>query len=168
MDRTALSPDDEIVLRDLHSTFKRLLLIAAGLFCLIMPVWDLGRGLSSLSVFTLFAAAIVLGAGALGATLLWSGLFGDSTELRIGPAGITLWRGNIFRNRKGPVMSRDIVAVDVREIDWDSSAPTFALKITLANGSVLGTSDFAMREDAEALVRRVRYALEGFALRPEP
>ncbi len=168
MDTAAFSADDEIVLSDRHSTFKRLLLIAAGLFCLIMPVWDLGRGLTSLSVFTMFAAVIVLGAGAIGATLLWSGLFGDSTELRIAPGGITLWRGNLFRSRQGPVKSRDIVAVDVREIDWDSSAPTYALKITLASGSVLGTSDFARREDAEALVRRVRYALEGFALRPDP
>jgi len=87
----------------------------AGLFCIVMPTWELYRGVWPLSVASPFFLFIILGAYAVGIPLVYAAIFSPAVRwiVRRGRIDIVL-RNPIFLHRHHVlpgIRSRNISAV---------------------------------------------------------
>jgi hypothetical protein len=146
-------------LRDRHHPLKRSVLAGAGLFAIILPVWDFWPALHAPVGPSLFFLAILLGAWAVGGLLLAGALFDDSTELRLEDGLLTLTRQNPFRSKMQALTPRDIAAVAVKVHDWESRAATYSVEVVLRSGKKIGSNDYDTRITAEGIVAEIEAAL---------
>jgi hypothetical protein len=150
---------DGFVLRDRHHPLKRAVFGLAGLFAVVMPVWDFWEAFRAPSALSLFFGVIVLGAWAVGGMLLGGALTGDDTELRLDAGRLTLRRKNPLREKSEPLALEDVVKVEVRAHDWESQPETFSVAVRLGSGKTVGSNDYKTRAAVEAIVARIEAAL---------
>lgn len=143
----------------------RLLFGAFGVFALVMPTWELGRGLWPLSIATPVFAIIIGGAATLGIAMIRAGLASD-TQVWSFPLGAVLIQHKAWRREwEVRLTAHDIAAIEARRIEamegddyWRvvivPRATQSGLRMAARNG-VFETGDFA----SEAYAARVRDAL---------
>ena len=143
----------------------RLLFVAFGVFALVMPTWELGRGLWPLSIATPVFAIIIGGAAFVGIAMIRAGLASDKQVWSF-PPGAVLIHHKAWRSEwEVRLTSHNIAAVEARRIEamegddyWRVvivPKPTESgLRMASRNG-VFETGDFT----SEAYAARVRRAL---------
>lgn len=131
--------------------FLRLPIGAAGLFAIVMPVWEFRQAFLHPGLASLFFAVIVLGAWSVGGAFLYGALYGEDQRWRIEGGKITVERKNIFRQWTTILRPADISHVSIVERDSDSGPNLFCVRLETQAGEAFETAGFEKRENAEAL-----------------
>ena len=143
----------------------RVLFFGFGAFAMVMPAWELGRGLWPISIATPVFAIIIVGAASVGIAMIRAGLAFD-TQVWSFPPGVVLIRHKAWRSeRELRLTAHNIAAIEARRIEamegddyWRVvivPRPTESgLRMAARNG-VFETGDFT----SEAYAARVRRAL---------
>lgn len=143
----------------------RMLFVAFGVFALVMPTWELGRGLWPLSIATPVFAIIIGGAATVGVAMIRAGLASD-TQVWSFPPGAVLIHHKAWRSEWDVrLTAHNIAAVEARRIEamegddyWRVvivPKPTESGLRMAARNSVFETGEYA----SEAYAARVRSAL---------
>lgn len=137
----------------------RMFLGAAGLFAIVVPTWELRQALFSAELWAWFFRIIIFGAWAVGVGFLGAALLGESQAWRFQAGALTIDRQSLALHRREHIRAAQVKSVDIRTIQWDSSADTYSVCVTLKNGQRFDTPDQASREHAEQLAARIRTEL---------
>lgn len=141
--------------------------VLAGAFAIVMPLWELGRGLWPLNVATPFFAVIVGGAGYVGLQFIRAGLSGWGDHWQYSPHTIVVQRRAWGRLTTTRLTTTNVAAVEVRrseDADHDQAPwqvvivprPTFSgLSAVAGPGGVFDAGCYGSQDYAE----RVRRAL---------
>jgi hypothetical protein len=143
--------DMAVVLADAHHPAKRAFFAVAGLAAVIFPAWDMAPAFSGLSIFTPVFAIIVIGATLVGFAFLYGAILGDDSLLSADGSHIVWKRANLLRRRTDILSPSDIVSVDIRAVEWDSTADTWRVTVRTRDGKQISSSDFLKRDSAEKL-----------------
>jgi hypothetical protein len=143
----------------------RLVFAAFGLFAIVMPVWELGRGLWPLSIATPVFGIIIGGAASIGIAMIRAALAGEAQAWRF-PVDAVVVHCRAWRSEwEVRLTAHNIAAIEARRIEMSEGAdvwrvvivpkPTHSgLRMAGRNG-VFETGDYA----SEAYAARVRRAL---------
>ena len=137
----------------------RLFLGAAGLFCILMPTWDLGRALLQLGWWTPFVGAIVIGAWGVGATFLAAAIVGEAQRWQLRNGELILSRRTLLWRTVETIRGSDVERTEIREVEWDSGPNTFSVVLRLKSGAEFETPDYSTRDAAEVMKGRIGRAL---------
>lgn len=141
--------------------------VAAGAFAIVMPLWELGRGLWPPSIATPVFAVIVGGAGYVGVQFIRAGLSGCGDTWTYAPHTIVVERRAWGRSTSTRLSTTNVAAVEVRrsqDSDHDEAPwqvvivprPTFSgLAATAGRGGVFDAGCYG----SQAYAERVRRAL---------
>ena len=146
---------DGVTLRQPMHAALRILLVAAGLFCIAVSTWELGRGLWPISIATPIFGMIIIGAWTVGGQFLLAGLYGESQVWRFDGGGLTVEFSNPFARRSLRYGAAQVVDVGVHAIEWDSRSDSYAVVVSTADGQRLQTADYGDRRGAEHMRRRM-------------
>jgi hypothetical protein len=95
----------------------RLLFFGFGVFALVMPAWELGRGLWPLSIATPVFAIIIGGAATVGIAMIRAGLACDKQVWSF-PPGAVLIQHKAWRHEwEVRLTSHNIAAIEARRIE---------------------------------------------------
>ena len=92
----------------------RVLLVAFGAFAIVMPAWELGRGLWPLNIATPVFGVIIMGAAFVGFHLVMAGLSGWSDVWTYPPGAIVVTRRGWGRQTTQRLTATQVAGVDVR------------------------------------------------------
>ncbi|QNN69751.1 hypothetical protein [Thermomonas carbonis] len=135
------------------------------MFAMVMPAWELGRGLWPLSIATPVFAIISGGAATVGVAFLRAGLVGESQVWTFPPQALLI-RHRAWRSQWDVrLTARTIATIEVRRIEASEGEDTWrvviepkstqsGLRMAARNG-VFETGDYT----SEAYAARVRRAL---------
>lgn len=130
-----------------------------GLFCIVMPAWDLRHAFHSFGWWTLFFGVIVAGAWSVGFSLLSSAIAGDSESWSIEDGTMLLERVSPLRRRIDLIRGEDVAHISLRTVDWDSGSDTYRVVIHLRSGEKLETPDYESVAKAEGIRVELRREL---------
>ncbi len=134
---------------------KRLFLGAAGLFCIVMPTWELYRGVWPPNVFSPFFLIIIVGAYAVGVPIALAALFSPAVRWIVRPGRIDILARNPILLRRYRIGPADVAGFSLRTTEWDSSEPTFSVVLTTTDGKTFETRDFGSARTAEVFRDRI-------------
>jgi len=137
----------------------RLFLGEAGLFCILMPTWDLGRVVLQFGWWTPFVGVIIVGAWAVGGIFLAAAIVGEAQRWQFSNGELILSRKTLLWRTTEIIHGKDVERTDIREVEWDSRANTFSIVLRLKNGAEFETPDYGTRDAADVLKGRIRRAL---------
>ncbi len=137
----------------------RLVLGAAGLFCILMPAIDLRRAILEPGWWTPFFAAIILGAWAVGGIFLAAAIIGETQRWQFRNRELILTRRTLLWRTAETIRGKDVERTEIREVEWDSRANSFCVVLRLKNGAAFETPDCDTRDAAEAILVRISRAL---------
>lgn len=141
--------------------------VAAGTFAIVMPLWELGRGLWPPGLATPVFAVIVGGAGCVGMQFIRAGLSGWGDHWAYPPHTVLVQRRAWGRQTTTRLTATNVAAIEVRrsgDTDHDDAPwqvvivprPTFSgLAAAAGTGGVFDAGRYA----SEAYAERVRRAL---------
>ena len=113
---SAMLPDSDLPLVQRGLPWPlRVLLVAFGVFAMVMPAWKLGRGLWPISIATPVFAVIIMGAAAVGIHLMVAGMSGWGDVWRYPPGVIVIERRAWGKETTLRLTSTNIATVEVRE-----------------------------------------------------
>lgn len=151
--------DEPLILETFGSSFQRAILLAGGLFAVIMPAWELRYAFVSLGWWTIFFGVIVLGAWSVGFSFLAGAVLGDRVRWRFDGGVLTLDRASLVRRREDTFTGADIARTEIRTIEWDSREPSYSVVVHTVNGETLETPERSSLASAEALEADIRRRL---------
>lgn len=154
-----IDPDDFPLSRPLPFLL-RVVLGAAGVFVIVAPAWEFRGAFVRPGWISLFFAALLLGAWAVGGAFVMAAIFGEDQRWRVKDGEIEIARKALFRERTTIVRGADVVTTRIRQTAWDSGPETFSVVIALRNGEEFETAGFEKRANAEALEARLRARLQ--------
>jgi hypothetical protein len=98
-------------------TLLRIVLIAAGLFAIVIPMHELGGGLWPPSFLTLFFGVIVCGGATVGLAFVAAGVYGETQRWRYEPHGLVVERHGWRSVSHTRLAASDIVSIVVRRVE---------------------------------------------------
>jgi len=141
----------------------RLLFCAFGVFALVMPAWELGRGLWPLSIATPVFAIIIGGAASVGIAMIRAGLARDTQVWSFPPRAVVIRHKAWRSERELRLTAHDIAAIEARRIEAMEGGDCWRVVIvpkptqsglrTAARDGVFETGDFTSEADAEGVRR---------------
>lgn len=140
---------DTFVIDGREPIAKRILLAAAGLFCIVVSTWELRHAFTGLGWWTLFFGIILLGAWSVGLAFLLGAIAGQGLHWTFRNHVLTLERSSLLRRRADTLLARDITRTDIRRIEWDSRGDTFRVVVHLRSGEAIETPDYETEKYAE-------------------
>lgn len=132
-----------------HPMFARIIMIAGGLFALVMPPWELGRALWPVNALTPFFAIIVFGGMSVGAAFLYAGLIAPSASLRFYPGMIEVRRDFLWGSSKSVIRTDDIAGFDIKESTNSDGPNDWYAVILLKAGNPIMSRPLGSKEAAE-------------------
>ncbi len=141
----------------------RLVLGAAGLFCILMPTWDLGRATLQLGWWTPFFGTILIGAWCVGGMFLAAAIIGEAQRWQFRSGELTLSRKTLLWRTTEIIRGNDVERTEIRKVEWDSRANSFSVVLRLKSGREFETPDYSTHQVAEDMKKRIGRALR---LRP--
>lgn len=145
----------------------RVLLVAFGVFALVMPAWELGRGLWPFNIAIPVFAVIIMGAAFVGFHLVMVGLSGWSDVWTYPPGAIVFTRRGWGRQTTQRLTATQVAGVEVRwreeaedaDTQWQVVVvpkPTFSgLGAKAGPGGVFDAGSYG----SQAYAERIRCAL---------
>ena len=100
-----------------------------GVFAVVMPVWELGRGLWPLSIATPVFAIIIGGAASIGIAMLRAVLAGESQVWTFPPQAVVIHHRAWRSEREMRLAAHNIAAVETRRIEASEGADTWRVVI---------------------------------------
>lgn len=150
--------------RMLHSVplplIDRLIVGGAGAFILIVATLELCRGIWPVNVASAFFALLLAGAWSVGVPMLIVGVLGPSMHWLIEPGRIEVTLVNPFGRKRFSIGVSQLIAIAIREVDWDSGPATFTVQLRTTDGKTYESRSFGSRALAEAFRDRIRQRLE--------
>jgi len=140
---------------------KRLFLGLAGLFCILVPTWELYRGVWPPNVFSPFFLFIILGAYAVGIPIALAALFSPAVRWIVRPGRIDILARNPVFLRRYRIGPDDVADFSLRTIEWDSGGPTYAVVLATMKGERFETRDFGTVGTAETFRDRIKSVFLG-------
>ena len=144
-DAPLMEPDGQTYILP-HPTFARVIMIAGGLFALIMSPYELWGGVWPVSILTPFFGFIMLGGMSVGAAFLYGGLIAPSIALRFGPGVIEVILAFLWGSSRSVIRMNDIEAFDVVENSNTDGPNDWHAVIRLKGREPLGSRPLATRE----------------------
>ena len=138
----------------------RVLLAGAGLFCIIVPAWELRFAFREIGWWTLFFGAIVAGAWSVGIAFLISSVFGDGETWTFHDGELHVDRSSPWRRRSEVIGGADIARTEIRTIEWDSRSDSYSVVLHLRSGQRLETPDYSSVSKAEEIRAGIRRRLK--------
>lgn len=138
----------------------RLVLGGFGMFAIVMSAWDLRHAFIRPGWHSLFFGVIMLGAWSVGGAFVALAIFSEAQRWVVRDGEIEIFRGTLWRKWSSVIRRADIVAMSVREIEWDSRANSFSVVLRSKSGETFETPDFEKRESAIDMEMRLRRRLE--------
>jgi hypothetical protein len=138
----------------------RVLLFLIALFPLIAPYELLlkPRWTGYVNVFFLFAALVSLGAMCVSALFVWAAVAGIQSRMMFDRARrlftYTAW-APVMGTRTSRCGLDAITALEVETHDWSDGAPSYSLRVVMADQQAFRTGSSWSREEVETLRRRV-------------
>lgn len=111
------SDDDLPVVRHGFPWPLRLIVAGFGVFAMVVPAWELGRGLWPLSIATPVFAIIIGGAASVGIAMLRASLAGESQVWTFPPNAVVIHHKAWRSAWKVRLTAHDIAAVEVRRFE---------------------------------------------------
>ena len=142
-----------------HPMFARVVMIAGGLFALIMCPWELWRGVWPLNLTSPFFGFIMLGGMSVGAAFLYAGLIAPSAKLRFSPGMIEIGFDYLFGQTRQRVRTDDIEAFEIEERYASEGPNDWYAVIRLKAGKPITSRPLATKEAAEKCLAEFRAAL---------
>ncbi|WP_421760286.1 hypothetical protein [Devosia sp.] len=139
----------------------RVFLIVCGLIVLVLTLGELGRGLWPPSFVSLFFLIIVVGAFSVGVPMIAAGLLAPAATWTVAKGRIDIELRTPFSARTVSITPGAVADFELREIEWDSSGPTWGVVLKTVDGKRYHTRDFGSKATAEAFRDRIRLVLEG-------
>jgi hypothetical protein len=137
----------------------RLLLGAAGLFCILTPTLDLREAILQLGWWTPFFGVIIAAAWCVGGIFLAAAIIGETQRWHFRDGELILSRNSLVRRTTELIRAGDVERTEVREVEWDSRANSFSVVVRLKTGVEFETPDYGTRGAAEAMQDRIARAL---------
>jgi uncharacterized membrane protein YdbT with pleckstrin-like domain len=144
----------EIASRD--SCLTRALVLICGIACIVIPSWELRHAFTQIGWWTLFVGVIVVGAWSIGLTLLVGAVTGETLRWTFRDGILVLKRSSPLRERTQVIRAPDVERIEIRTIEWDSTADTYSVVLCLKTGERAETPDFRTRAAAQALEATIR------------
>lgn len=137
----------------------RVLMAGAGLFCIIVPAWELRFAFREFGWWTLFFGTIVAGAWSVGIPFLLGSVFGDSESWTFHEGEMHVERSSPWRRGLEVVGGADVARTEIRTIKWDSRADSYSVVLLLHSGRRLETPDYGTVAKAEEICAEIRQRL---------
>lgn len=159
-DATLLESDLPVVRHGLPWPL-RLLFASFGVFALVMPAWELGRGLWPLSIATPVFAIIIGGAAVVGIGLLRMTLAGETQTWRFPPQAVVVQQRAGRSEWEVRLTAANIARIEARHVVASEGEDTWRVAIvpkpteSALRTQVFETGDYTTQARAEA----VRHAL---------
>lgn len=144
-----LLEDDTFVIDGREPIAMRIMLAGAGLFCIVVPAWELRHGFEGFGWWTPFFGFILVGAWSVGLPLLYASVAGEGLRWTFRSHVLTLERISLLRRRTQKLTAKDVDRTEIRRIDWDSRADTFSVVVHLRSGEAIETPDYETESYAE-------------------
>jgi hypothetical protein len=141
-------------------TFMRWAFAAIGLFAVITPAYELGRGVWPLTVVSPFFAFIILGAWSIGFAMLGAALFGHAALLEFRPGELRVRQSSPFKTRELVFALSAIVSMDVKETESSDGPNQWGVEIKTGNGQVFRSRTYDTEATARKTLAEFRSALE--------
>ena len=154
-----MTSDEDFFLTRPMPYWLRFFFGAAGLFAIVTPAWEFRRAFLHPGWFSLFFAAILLGAWFVGGAFVAAAILGEEQRWRVGDGRIDIARRTFLRKWTTTVSGSDVCATTIRETGWDSGPDTYSVVLRLATGEEFESPGFEKRENATALEARLRERL---------
>jgi uncharacterized membrane protein YdbT with pleckstrin-like domain len=130
----------------------RWVLAVSGLFCIVVPAWQLRLAFFELGWWTIFFGLIVVGAWSVGIPFLKGALLGDSETWTFDGGALRIERVSPWRGRRVAVFrAADIVRTEVSTTVWDSRANSYSVELHVRSGERLETADYGTLAKAEEI-----------------
>ncbi|MGH6815183.1 MAG: hypothetical protein ACREC6_05725, partial [Hyphomicrobiaceae bacterium] len=94
----------------------RLLLGAAGLFCILTPAFDLREAILQFGWWTPFVGAIIAGAWCLGGIFLAAAVIGETQRWEFRDGELLLSRNSLLRRVTEIIRANDVERTEIREV----------------------------------------------------
>lgn len=141
----------DLELVESYPTAIRLLWLAAGLFAIVMPLWEFKPWLWRLTWTMPFFAVIVIGAMLVGLVFVAGAVAGPSRHCRFAAGRLRIDSRSWLGRSSEILTGADIASTTIVTNVWDSGPDTYAVALVLKNGRRLETPDRATRSAALAL-----------------
>lgn len=139
----------------------RVILVAGGLFAVIISTLELHRGVWPFNIFSPFFLVILLGACSVGVPMTIAGVFAPTLRWTIGPQRIAIEMINPFGRRQVSITPGAVASFTVREHGWDSRANTWSVVLTTIDGKRYETRDLGTEAAANRLRERIEALFYG-------
>lgn len=141
--------------------FLRWFLIVCGLFAIVVPTWELYRGVWPLNFASPFFLFIILGAYSVGIPFVHAGIFAPAARwiVRRGRIDILL-RNPIFLKRHR-ITPADVAGFDVVENDWSDGPSTWSVVMSTRAGDKFSTRNFGTKATADMFRQRIETLFKG-------
>lgn len=138
---------------------QRIMLLAAGLFCIGISTWELRHAFTSFGWWTAFFGIILAGAWTVGLAFMVGAILGEGLHWTFHGRELTLRRRSMWRNRIDTIHGRDVARTAIRSVDWDSRADTFRVVVHLRSGEAVETPDYETAAYAGAVEAEIQRRL---------
>lgn len=153
------SEDEPLVLEKFGIGFQRTIMLAGGLAAIILPAIELRSAFFNPGLYTLFFGAILAGAWAVGAAFLYGAIFSQELRWYADRGVVTIERSSLVSHSLVTLSGADVARTEIREIEWDSKAPTFSVIVHTRDGERYETPDRPTAEAARMLELAIRRRL---------
>lgn len=137
--------------------FLRGMFLAIGIFAIVLPAWELWRGVWPPNIFSPFFALIIAGAWSVGGAAVWAAVFGASATMVFRRGQLEV-RELYLRSKRTRQFGLAEIGTIATEINRDSDGPdTWQVHIRMRNGEIFSSRNF----DTEATARKWEAAFRG-------
>lgn len=137
-------------------TMLRFFFAAVGLSVIVVPTWELYRGVWPLNLASPFFLFLILGAWSVGGAVALAGLTGSAALWIVGPGRIVIERKRPFRKLERDIYdANDALRLDVVEKESMEGDKTWIVILAAPNARRAETRPFQTRAAAEQLLASI-------------
>lgn len=146
-----LPSDDPFEIFNHYPGWARGLTAFGGVFCVLVPAWELRHAFLQLGWWTLFFGIIVGGAWSVGGKLLAGAVFGEALHWSFRDQRLILQRRTMLGVRTEVLSAADVTGSEIHVSTWDSGPDTYSVIVHFRAARSAVTPGYSTRETAEAV-----------------
>lgn len=139
----------------------RIFFLAVALFVIVVPVWELHRGVWPLNWFSLFFLVIIGGAWSIGFPVGFTAIAGWAEAWTVRPGRIHVVRRNPFGFRRYSFGPTELAPFEITERESMEGSNTWFVTLVTSSGERFKTYDVQSRAAAERMRERINRVFNG-------